>query len=605
MEVLPGRGNDPIVCLIYEISPDEHPHYEALSYVWGDPSALVSCLYLVDSATAGVQLERFFQGNENHAHPQKKPCLLPIAANLRCALFRLRYPERSRHLWVDAICINQKDSRERSSQVRMMTRIFGQAARVVAHLGDEKDGSEILPSVLQKIRDHDTYRQKQGRNGLDHFWDELEMPPKNLEVWQPIRSFLDRPWFRRSWIIQEVLLAQDIQMYCGNWELEWGLFEGPARIAAASARDSGDAYGWQFHAAKGSQNLAQELINSRVFEKANHLNLLELLDAFRLFPVTKRQDKIYSLLGICADKDDPAYTVDYLEPSEDTFTRYSKRFVEKGYGAKVLYCAANSPREFDGPSWVANWDNEDFPGTRLTSLIEGSDYSTSGTSSSMMNVLPDSSNLQISGIIVDKIEQVSSFSPAVDHRECRRDIYKAWNELQSLLKKENPYHGRCSDEIIWRTMICDKQGESLLENMSKEARSVLAWDHKEMSNEAKSWYSVYGDPKRTKEYYPATESIKRAHEERFMQTAVQYAGTSLNMMQWKRFAASLDGNLASVPVSSLPGDILCIVMGAAVPFVLRPLHGGYRLVGECYVHGLMNGEALKMIELEVETLTLV
>ena len=297
--------------------------------------------------------------------------------------------------------------------------------------------------------------------------------------------------------------------------------------------------------------------------------------------------------------------MDYLEPPEDTFARYSKRFVAKGYGAKVLYCAANSRQKFDGPSWVPNWDDKEFPQTRLASVAESSHYSASDISSPTMNILPGSSHLQISGIIVDKLEQLSNISPADDHRTCRNDIYTAWKELQSLLKPENPYNGQCLHEVIWRTMICDKMGESLYENASEIARSLLAWDHKKMSYETQSWYSVYGDPKRTASYFPASEEIKRMHEEGFMQTAVQYAGTSLNMMHWKSFAASSAGYLASVPVSSLAGDLVCVVMGAAVPFVLRPTHAGYQLIGECYVHGLMNGEALKMAGLEVETLTLV
>ncbi len=348
-----------------------------------------------------------------------------------------------------------------------------------------------------------------------------------------------------------------------------------------------------------------ELINSRRSERANRHNLLELLDAFRFFPVTKRQDKIYSLLGICADRDDPAFTVDYLEPPVDTFTRYSKRLVEKGYGAKLLSCAANSRQRFDGPSWVANWDDKEFPQTRLTSPAEGSFYSASGDSPPVMNILPDSSNLQISGIIVDKLEHLSSVSPSDNHRKCRNDICAAWKELKSLLKAENPYQGQCLDEVIWKTMICDKMGELLYEHASELARSLLAWDHKKMSKETESWNEVYGDPERVKSYFPASEKIKRMHEEQFMQTAVQYAGTALNMMHWKSFATSMDGYLASVPVSSLPGDVVCVVMGAKVPFVLRPRNGGYQLIGECYVHGLMCGEALKMSGLEVETLTLV
>lgn len=177
MEVLPGQGDDPIVCLMHEASLDENPSYEALSYVWGDPTATVATVYIIDS-------------------PQEKPYFLQITRTLHCALTRLRHPEQARPLWVDAICINQKDLREQGTQVGMMMRIFGQAAKVVAHLGPEEDGSDILPSIFKKIYDHDAYRREQGQGGsLNHFWNELKMPSGNLEVWGPVRSFLDRPWY--------------------------------------------------------------------------------------------------------------------------------------------------------------------------------------------------------------------------------------------------------------------------------------------------------------------------------------------------------------------------------------------------------------------------
>lgn len=195
VELLPGKDYEPIVCLMYEANLDEHPVYEALSYVWGDPKALVSCVYIVGSAAAGVQLQPYFQEKKNHAQPQEKPCFLQITETLHCALNTLRHPEHSRHLWVDAICINQKDLCEQGSQVGIMSRIFGQAARVVAHLGYEEDGSENLPSVLEKIRDHNANRKKQGRNSLDHFWDEIDMSATNLEAWEPIRRFFSRPWY--------------------------------------------------------------------------------------------------------------------------------------------------------------------------------------------------------------------------------------------------------------------------------------------------------------------------------------------------------------------------------------------------------------------------
>jgi len=41
---------------------------------------------------------------------------------------------------------------------------------------------------------------------------------------------------------------------------------------------------------------------------------------------------------------------------------------------------------------------------------------------------------------------------------------------------------------------------------------------------------------------------------------------------------------------------VCVLFGGKTPFCLRPWGHGYLLVGECYVHGLMNGEAMGMLE---------
>ena len=65
------------------------------------------------------------------------------------------------------------------------------------------------------------------------------------------------------------------------------------------------------------------------------------------------------------------------------------------------------------------------------------------------------------------------------------------------------------------------------------------------------------------------------------------------------------GRLAQVPPSAAVGDVLCIPLGSAVPFVVRPVLDGYQLVGECYVHGLMKGEALHGEEFRVEDISLV
>jgi hypothetical protein len=45
-----------------------------------------------------------------------------------------------------------------------------------------------------------------------------------------------------------------------------------------------------------------------------------------------------------------------------------------------------------------------------------------------------------------------------------------------------------------------------------------------------------------------------------------------------------------------PGDLVCVLFGGNTPFVLRGIDNHYILVGECYVHGMMHGEAMAALE---------
>jgi Heterokaryon incompatibility protein (HET) len=109
----PGKFHHEIVCNIYMVSLDRNPSYEALSYVWGDPRI-----------TQSIQVDGM---------------PFDITLNLVAALRRLRYSNNYRRLWVDAICINQGDLDERSSQVAIMSGIYKQTEGAILWVGDDLD----------------------------------------------------------------------------------------------------------------------------------------------------------------------------------------------------------------------------------------------------------------------------------------------------------------------------------------------------------------------------------------------------------------------------------------------------------------------------------
>lgn len=89
--------------------------YEALSYVWGDPTV-----------TETIRLD----GDS----------VLQLTSSIADVLRRVRLPSRTRTVWADQICVNQKDMAERSQQVKLMGSVYRSAERVLVWLGRDPGG---------------------------------------------------------------------------------------------------------------------------------------------------------------------------------------------------------------------------------------------------------------------------------------------------------------------------------------------------------------------------------------------------------------------------------------------------------------------------------
>ncbi|KAK1752769.1 heterokaryon incompatibility protein-domain-containing protein [Echria macrotheca] len=123
LRLLPGKKDAPICCTLRVVSLNKKPEFDALSYVWGDPTA---------TKTISVDGEDF-----------------EATSNLEAALRALRSRHKLRTLWVDAICINQRDVAEKNSQVPLMSRIYQNATRVVPWLGPSNPSVDIAISYIE------------------------------------------------------------------------------------------------------------------------------------------------------------------------------------------------------------------------------------------------------------------------------------------------------------------------------------------------------------------------------------------------------------------------------------------------------------------------
>lgn len=178
IHLLPGSFDDTINIELVPVSLSSNPtpQYDALSYVWG----LEKC-----------STPAFVNG-------------IPIAitSNLDTALRYFRDKTNEKTLWVDAVCINQKDNVEKGPQVQMMGQIYSKAAQVLVWLGPAADGSDKL---LERMSEGIT---------------ETQISDETLQ--NSSFAMTGRPWFTRIWVQQEIALAaRDPTMCCGGHALSW------------------------------------------------------------------------------------------------------------------------------------------------------------------------------------------------------------------------------------------------------------------------------------------------------------------------------------------------------------------------------------------------
>ncbi|KAM7202941.1 Heterokaryon incompatibility protein (HET) domain containing protein [Naviculisporaceae sp. PSN 640] len=146
--------SSPVLCSIVhrpleryaDCSNEKALPYEALSYTWGP-----------NSGTHTIWLS-------NREDPSHTPSEISVTDNLHAALVSLRLTDRERHIWVDALCINQEDDQEKDRQILRMLRIYQSAERVVIWLGDETPNTEVAMRHLGELEGQWEYRQARNKH---------------------------------------------------------------------------------------------------------------------------------------------------------------------------------------------------------------------------------------------------------------------------------------------------------------------------------------------------------------------------------------------------------------------------------------------------------
>ncbi|RYP59738.1 hypothetical protein DL770_010148 [Monosporascus sp. CRB-9-2] len=276
LEVLPDDlKSHRILCRIHEHAMSDLPQYEALSYAWG--TGPINRRIVI---TEGGFFRR-----------------LDVKECLYSALWRLRHDSKSRFLWVDAICINQENMAERSSQVRIMREIYTRCLRVVIWLGEKSGHSEEALDLVQTINEVKEYDAMNGilRNLLAQDPRDDRLPIGYSRIWHDFFGLLKRPWFKRAWIVQELATAPNATIVCGTRQLRWDEFRSAVLYIGEIAGTGLLPAALAIHEIQLFTNLGQMRHN---FQQGYQFNALEVLLCSTHSLATDRRDYIFAFHGL-------------------------------------------------------------------------------------------------------------------------------------------------------------------------------------------------------------------------------------------------------------------------------------------------------------------
>ena len=540
------------------------PQFEALSYTWGSTESPINIFIDEEKRTSSIR------------RPQKKasrlgatcvnPRTLAVTQNLATALRYLRYDDRPRVLWIDAICVDQKNFSERSQQVARMADIYSLANRVVVWLGPESHDSALalrslstLGSRMKVDWDQQTYAvvpavEDPQNNSIDH----LLMSHFDGSIWTSLFSLLKRPWFGRLWIWQEVHLAKnEVQILCGYDDIAWRTF--------------GNAIHYLYFKESKPAILQDPRGFWEYMERAYLLcsfrpmwGLFDALCETRRSECSDEKDKIYAILNL-VDK----HLRENLEPdySKSTSRAYQDVVLDYLRICKSLnllrFCELREPIA-DKPTWVPDWSSPNAFELVTDSCISwGSEAHGEYVGNGV---------LRVTGIWAAKIDHTENIFSLPENPNVQEVVETVKNIATSIIKSDEYVGGGTMADAVCRTLCYDISSDRYLPAKTtypdcSQCRNLLL------------------DIVKVKDGYIKVLELSTESE--------KYLSYVSRAMRGRSFLVTKDGYIGLAPQAVEPGDQICIVFGCNAPLILRPDEIGRRsVVGECYIHGRMDGATL-------------
>ena len=638
-----GSQHALLKCSVKNYALDSSPEFQALSYTWGSPYPDE------DGDSDGERRSRDLELPTRSCNLDCSEGYLLVTKNLLDALYQLRDNESDLQLWIDAICINQSDVRERTSQVTLMGDIYHTAEAVIVWLGTEDEDARCavelqgrLAPTISRLLDQDRVEDLMGYpfNAIE-FYEKFGIRQTLLEEWKCYANFHRRAWFGRTWIKQEITLAKQIYVVCGSLRPKWkdmyalggfmritywgvfllGLLRRPVYEPTPGNRQFAIGSFGEGVRMDGPQSLEPRMYCEHVCAATN----VNARDAFleyvlldtRMTTASAPRDKVLGVLGLVSRLVGPnnaKLQLHYEMSVEDVYTFTAAYLLQRM--PLVSYLSAVEDKKWrklnDLPSWVP--DLSVSYSTSINRLGYGWHWDCSSTIRGLGTSIPsfDGQTLCLAAVEWDEVAELCEPTMDLIRNESIDDL------VTIATKSGAKYaHNQSQVEALWRTLAADctetespapeEVGISFRAWLCSHIAFALRGARLGQTGRARiiEEYNCFKHSSMT-DLLPSLSEVESYANQMEKLLAGNYVlndwinmeakgepfAKSIAALIDRRLFRSVKGFLGLCPASSCVSDSVCVLPNAKVPFILRPRisTGHYELLGEAYLHGCMNGE---------------
>lgn len=309
-----SKPDETIRCSFEILNLDTKPIYDCLSYTWGNP--LYQELWaeqdrreINDHPIEYIQLEgKGFLVAENLYKALKQLCKNKWNSS---GSNEQEYSGKN-CIWIDAICMNQKDDVEKPSQLGMMRDIYRGGENVVVWLGGDSDdpGAAMLDTAIEVLERLASVPPSKWDSDLpdnlydSRNWEILGMEPTADWEWLAFASFILRGWFSRIWVVQERWAAAKMVVFCSDMVIDWNtLSDGIMTLRATNMDRLLNSKVEEIVHGSGptTRFVSNKIRNQFIFtdiDRSQPLSLEKLLAYSRYFNATVADDRVFAVLGM-------------------------------------------------------------------------------------------------------------------------------------------------------------------------------------------------------------------------------------------------------------------------------------------------------------------